>query len=131
MLAQGATQILSGLAQQYAVAGSKPVGGAIAGQFQQGQILEQQVQMQPGKCYTVVAAGLPPIQNVDVQIVAALPMPGLPSPVLAQDQTVSPNAVIGEKPNCFKWAWPVAGAVKIVLSVPQGQGMAAAQVFEK
>ena len=46
------------MATQNAVAGSKPVGSALAGNFQQGQFLESQIQLQPGKCYTVVASGL-------------------------------------------------------------------------
>ncbi len=129
--AQGATQVLGTLAQQYVPAGAKPVGSPLAGQFAQGQTLETVVQMQPGKCYTAVAAGLPPIQDLEVQFVAQLPIPGLPSPVLAQDQTQGTTAVIGEKPNCYKWAWPAGGPVKVVLTAKAGQGMAAAQVYEK
>ena len=55
--AAAATALLTPLAQQHIVAGAKPVGSAVAGQFQTGQSLTQQVQMQPGKCYTIVAAG--------------------------------------------------------------------------
>jgi hypothetical protein len=71
-LAAGAQQVLNGLAQQKAVAGSKPVGSALTGNFQQGQVLETQVQLQPNKCYTVVAAGLPPVAEVNVKFLRSL-----------------------------------------------------------
>jgi hypothetical protein len=128
---QAATPLLTPLGQQHAPAGAKPVGTALAGQFQQGQSLETQVMMNPGKCYTIVAVGLPPIQNVDIQLVPTIAIPGLAAPVLAADQTTGPNAVIGDKPNCYKWAFPIAAMVKVVLTVSAGSGVAAAQVFEK
>jgi hypothetical protein len=129
--AGAATTLLGPLGQQHAPAGAKPLGSAIAGQFQQGQSLEQQVQMSPGKCYTIVAAAPPPVQNVDVQVLPTIQIPGLASPVLAQDKTTAPTAIIGEKPNCVKWPLPVPGAVRVVLTVTAGQGVAAAQVYEK
>jgi hypothetical protein len=59
-----------------------------------------------------------------------LPSIGLPmAPVLAQDQTAAPTAVIGKQPNCFKAM--LSGPVKVVLTVSSGQGVAAAQVYEK
>jgi hypothetical protein len=39
--------------------------------------------------------------------------------------------VLGEKPNCFKWAWPIPAPVKVVVTVTGGQGLAAAQLFGK
>ena len=40
-------------------------------------------------------------------------------------------AIVGDKPNCFKWAFPMSGMMKVVMTVSQGSGVAAAQVFEK
>ncbi|HEV8613729.1 MAG TPA: hypothetical protein VGQ73_09460, partial [Gemmatimonadales bacterium] len=129
--ATGAAQpILNELAKTQAPAGAKPLGSALVGNFQQGQMLEVQVQMQPSKCYTVVAAGLPPVTELTVQLVTVTVLPGL-SPVLAQDQDSGPTAVLGKKPNCFKWPALFAAPVKVVLQVVSGQGLAAAQVFEK
>jgi len=110
------------------VAGSKPVGSAIAGQFQPGQSLTQQIQMQPGKCYTIVAAGVPPVTEVNIQLTSALPGLALTA---AADSDTGATAVIGKKPNCFKWALPAAGPMNLIVSVAAGNGMAAAQVFEK
>lgn len=129
--AQAAIQGLDLLAKDQAP-GAKPVAGtALSGNFQQGQTLEADFQAQPGKCYTVVGAGLPPIQDLDVQIVTVSPIPGFGSPVLATDKTTGPNAVAGEKPNCFKWALMVPASLRVVVSVKSGQGVAAAQVYEK
>jgi hypothetical protein len=128
--AAAATQLLGPLAQQSAP-GAKAVGTAVAGNFQQGQVLETQVQMNPGKCYTIVGAAVPTVTNLDIELVPLMPVPGLTSPVMAADQSQGPTAVVGAAPNCFKWALPVAGPMKVVVRVSAGQGMAAAQVFEK
>jgi hypothetical protein len=130
--AAAATVLLQPLASQHMVAGSKPVGNAVAGQFQQGQSLQHQIQMQPGKCYTIVAAGAPPISEVNIQLVPALPtIPGAAPLTAAADSDTGNTAVIGKKPNCYKWALPVGGPMTLILSVTGGSGPAAAQVFEK
>jgi hypothetical protein len=129
--AAGATQsILTELAKLQAPAGAKPLGGPLVGNFQQGQILERQVQMQPGKCYTVVGAGMPPVGELNIQLLAVTLVPGL-APLLGQDQDTGPQAVLGKKPNCYKWAAPFSAPAKVVLQVASGQGLAAAQVYEK
>ena len=112
------------------MAGAKPVGSAIVGNFQTGQTLEGQLQLQPGKCYTVVAAGVPPVTEVNLQLVAVMPIPGM-VPILAQDSDQGPQAVVGKKPNCYKWPMPVGAPVKVILTVAGGSGIAAAQVYEK
>lgn len=124
------TPMLTPLVQQFAP-GAKPLGAPFAGNFQQGQIVESQVQMTPGKCYTVIGVGAPTVQNLDIELVPLMPVPGLASPVMAADQTQGPTAVVGQAPNCFKWALPVGGPMKVVLRVSAGQGMAGAQVYEK
>ncbi len=130
--AAAAVQLLDPLAKQHAPAGAKKSnGGALAGNFTQGQSLELTLQMQPGVCYTVVAAALPTVQNLDIQMAPVSPLPGVNPPVAAQDQTTGPTAVVGAKPSCFKWAAPIAAPMRIILSVSAGQGIAAAQVYEK
>lgn len=113
------------------MAGAKPVGNVVAAQFQQGQCLETTITMAPGKCYSVVGAALPTVQNLDLALVPSVAVPGLPQVVAASDSAVGPSAVLGEAPNCFKWALPMTGTMKLIVSVSAGQGLAAAQVFEK
>ena len=130
--AAAATALLDPLAKQHAPAGATATsGGALAGNFQQGQSLEVQVQMQPGVCYTIVGAALPTVQNLDIQLAPVSPIPGINAPVLGTDKTTGPTAVVGEKPNCFKWPGPVAAPMRVILTVSAGQGIAAAQVYQK
>jgi hypothetical protein len=126
--ASAATQLLGPLAQQSAP-GAKPVGSAIAGQFQQGQSIEGQVQMQANKCYTIIGVGLPGVQNLDIQLAPFVPLQGLPAAVVAQDQTVGPQAIIGEKATCYRSMLPMP--MKVIVTVSQGAGVAAVQVYEK
>jgi hypothetical protein len=58
------------------------------------------------------------------------PLPGF-NAVLAQDQDTGSTAVVGAKANCIKWAAPFPTPMKIILSVPSGNGVAAGQVYEK
>ena len=129
--AQPVMAALLPLAAQKAMTGAKPVGKVAAAQFQQGQCLETLVNMSPGRCYSVVATALPGVQNLDLSLVPNVAIPGLQQVVAASDNSVGPNAVIGEAPNCFKWALPMAGTMKLIVSVSAGQGLAGAQVFEK
>jgi hypothetical protein len=128
--ASAVVPLLTPLIQQYAP-GGKPVGAAIAGNFQQGQTLEGQVQMNPGKCYTIIGVASPTVQNLDIELVPVMPIPGLASPVMAADQTTGPTAVVGASPNCFKWALQIGAPMKVVVRVSAGQGVAGAQVYEK
>ena len=129
--AQVVTSLIAPLAATAAAPGAKAVGAAIAGNFAQGQSLEQTVQMNPGKCYTIVGAGVPTITNLDIQLVPSIAIPGLPAAVVAADSSQGSTAIVGQQPNCYKWALPMGGTMKVVVSVSAGQGMAAAQVFEK
>ncbi len=122
--------IINELAKQHTVAGAKPLGSVLVGNFQAGQTLEAQVQLQPQKCYTVVATALPPVTELNVQFVAISPIPNV-APVLATDSDTGTVAVIGKKPNCYKWPFPLAAPVKLVMQVTAGSGLAAVQVYEK
>ncbi len=104
-------------------------GGPIAGQFQEGQILEQPVQLQPNRCYTVLAVGAGP-QEVDITLVATTPIPAA-SPVLAQDSGAGTNASLGGRGNCFKWSLPFGVNAKYVVKATRGAGVIAAQFYSK
>jgi len=108
--------------------GMQPDGPSFAGQFQQGQTLEQAFQIQPGKCYSVIGVGVG-ITELDVQIV--LHQPPLPPYVAAQDQGTGPQAVLGGKGQCFKNPLPVGGPAKVVMTATGGAGIGMAQVYSK
>ena len=129
-LTAAVTPLLAQLGASQTVAGSKPLGAAMVGTVGGGQALEQQIMLQPGKCYSVVAAGVPPISELNVQLVAVAVIPGM-APIFATDQDTGPSATLGKKPNCYKWALPLPASVKVVVSAAGGQGVAGAQVYEK
>jgi hypothetical protein len=122
-----ASPILKGTAMQE-TAGMQEDGAAFAGQFQQGQVLEQPIQIQPGRCYTVVAVGIG-ITELDVELV--LHQPPMPEYVAATDSTTGPQAVLGGGGNCFKNPLPVGGPGKIRMRATGGNGIAMAQAYSK
>lgn len=122
--------VLNELAKAHTVAGAKPIGAPLVGNFQTGQTLQGQVQLQPNKCYTVVATALAPVTELNVQLVVATVIPNL-NPVLATDSDSGPTAVLGRKPNCYKWALPLPAPAKVMIQVAAGSGLAAAQIYEK
>jgi len=125
------TPILAGLVKDNVQSGAKPVGDAVVGNFGANQTLEFAVQLQPNKCYTVIAAGLPPVSEVGLQLQLTTVLPGM-APVLAVDSDRGPTAVIGKKSQCYKWTVGVIPAPgKVVVQVPGGTGLVAAQVYEK
>jgi hypothetical protein len=123
--------VLDQLAKDQTQPGAKPVGETLVGNFGTGQTLETQVLLQPNKCYTVVATALPPVTDVNVQLVLMTPLPGM-TPVLAVDQDSGPNAVLGKKATCYKWMFGnIPASAKVVVQVTGGSGLVAAQTYEK
>jgi len=112
------------------MAGMQPATDVVAGQFQQGQVLEQQFQMTMGKCYGAVAVGAG-INEMHIQFVALQPIPGVPNPVLAEDKGTGSQAVLGGGGNCFKWSMPIGINVKVVYTAQAGAGIAAGRVYVK
>ena len=125
-----AQPILQGLAATE-VSGMQPDGSSFAGQFQEGQVLEQPINIQAGKCYSVIGAGMG-ITQLDIQLVVQ-PMPQLPAQVLAQSTAgQGGTAVLGGKAaGCFKNPLPLGGPGKVIVKATQGSGIAAAQVYIK
>lgn len=123
--------LLNELAKKETQPGSKPIGETLVGNFQQGQSLEIPIQLTPNKCYTVVAAALPPVTEVNLQLQLVTPIPGA-APVLAIDQDSGPNAVLGKKTTCYRWMLGVIPApAKVVVQVAGGSGLVVAQAYEK
>jgi hypothetical protein len=122
--------ILQGMASQEAP-GMQPDGQPFAAQFSEGQTLEQTINIQPGKCYTVIGASVG-VQELDIKLIGTPPAP-LPPQVLAQDSSTGGNATLGGKAGggCWKNPLPIGGPGKVVVTATRGSGMAAAQVYVK
>ena len=115
-------------AQQQAP-GMQREGNVAAANFQEGQTMEEPVNLQPGKCYTVLAVGAG-VAEVDIALQLTTPMPGM-NPALAQDSGSGQQAALGGGGNCYKWPWPMAGQAKFVIKATRGAGLVAAQSFVK
>ena len=111
--------------------GMKEDGNAIGGMLAEGGALTQEFMLMPGKCYTILGQGLPPVAELDMQLLAKPLMPSLPPAVLAADQTQGPSASIGGGKNCYKNPFPVAAPVILTLKATKGGGPAGAQVYSK
>ena len=115
-------------AQQQAP-GMQREGNVVAAQFQEGQTMESPVNLQPGKCYTVLAVGAG-VGEVDIQLMLTTPMPGV-NQTLAQDTGSGQQAALGGGGNCYKWPWPMAGQGKYVIKATRGSGIVASQLYTK
>lgn len=81
--------------------------------------------LQPGKCYTIVAISIAPVQELDVIVYGQFPP--LPPGTLAEDSTTGPMATLGGKVGgCGMSPSPLPMPAKIVLRLAKGSGMAAA-----
>lgn len=132
-LAAAATTVLGGLASTNAP-GASPVGVVMAGNFQQGQTLEQTLNMEPGKCYTVVGSSIG-VQQLDATATAVTPLPGL-SPqfgsATGKAGVAGSQVVMGPKDKCLKLALsPIAVPMKVTITAAKGAGLAAAQIYAK
>lgn len=123
-MAAQAAPVMQYFAASHLPAGSRPFGSPFAGQFQEGQGLIKKLQLTAGKCYTIVGMGLPPLTEVDIKLVD--PKDGR---IVLQDETTGPQAVLGSRDQCY--LAEQGGAFSVVLIATQGQGIAAAQVFQK
>jgi hypothetical protein len=129
--AAAVTPALLELGKKEVQPGAKPIGEALVGNFGQGHSLEIPIQLQPNKCYSVVAMGLPPVTEIAVELQLTTIIPGM-APVLAVDQETGPTAVLGRKATCYKWMFGVIPApAKVVVKVTGGSGLVAAQAYEK
>jgi len=110
--------------------GAAAEGMPIAGQFAQGQTLEQPISILGNRCYTIVGASLG-IQQLDIMLVVQ-PTPVSPPMVVAQSSGGGANPVLGGKATgCWRNPTPLTGTGKVILRATSGQGLAAAQVLSK
>lgn len=109
--------------------GMQKEGAPLAGQYQEGQVLEQAFTLQPGKCYTVVAAGVGP-QELEVTLLPQTVIPGLPP--MGSAKGSAQKTVLGGGGNCIKLAlMPVGVPAKWVLKSTRGGGLVAGQLYVK
>jgi hypothetical protein len=118
----------------------EPEGGVVCGVVAQdgGTVTGPTFFLQPGFCYTVLGNALPNVSELDLSFMADLTAAGVPPALaalanapIAVDSDTGAVAAIGGKGSCYKWPWPVPGAVKLVLKARIGSGPVGAQVYKK
>ena len=82
---------------------------------------------QMGQELSGVKPGLALRQRIPEFARASLAVGGVPAGQFATGQTLE---MTGKTPSCFRWALPTA-PMRPIMRVEQGQGMAAAQVYER
>ncbi len=123
-----ATVPLAQLQMQHAP-GSNKEGPVLAGNFQEGQSLEQAFQLMPNRCYTIAGTSVG-VTELDIKLVVLTPMTGQP-PVIAQDNMQGATAVVGADKNCFRWQAPFGANAKWIMTATKGSGPAAGQLYVK
>jgi len=111
--------------------GMKEDGPAIGGMLQEGGTLTQEFNLMPGRCYTILGQGLPPIAQLDLNLSGKALIPGVPPAVLAASSTKGAGASIGAGKNCYKNPFPIAAPVVLTVKATTGSGPAGAQVYSK
>jgi hypothetical protein len=110
-----------------------PEGVAVAGSFQEGQVLEQAIMIMPGKCYTFIAAstGGPGPQELEIQLVAQSIIPGL-VPMMGEQKGAAGKVVLGKGTGCIKLALlPIGVPSKWVIKATRGSGVVVGQAYSK
>jgi len=116
-----------------------PEGSLICENVQEGGVVtSQDFTMYPGFCYTVLGAGLPSVQDVDLQVTLDPAAAGFP-PALAAFVSVPlmvdniANAMTAANPgkDCYKYALPFPGIAKLTVKAKLGAGAVAAQIFKR
>ncbi len=105
-------------------------GPLVAGNFQPGQTLEGQFSIAPGRCYTLVAAGVG-VSSIDLEMFLLAPIPGMQGS-FAKNASKGAQTSIGGRANCVKLALsPVPVNAKWVATAKSGAGIVAVQLYAK
>ncbi|MFW5739078.1 MAG: hypothetical protein ACOC1F_01795 [Myxococcota bacterium] len=109
--------------------GMQPIGSMVRLTLQQGQTSEGQFQLQPGKCYTLVAASMPGV--IETEIKVTMPAP-LTTQVLGQNAAgPNPMPVVWGGEQCYTTPSPIAMPVRLEVTMKQGAGTIGIQPYAK
>jgi hypothetical protein len=106
--------------------GMSPDGQVAKGNLAEGSHVGFVANMDPNKCYTIVAFGAG-MTDLDVNLLA----PPLYNFLAGQDGMVGPTAVIGAAPKPMCPVLPVSVPWKVDLFAKKGAGQVAAQLYSK
>jgi len=130
--ATGGTDLISVGIQQSAQAnapGMRADGTTVRLQLSQGQTSEGQIQLQAGKCYTLIAASNPGVLEVSIKVTMPAPMQ---TQVLGESEAgMNPMPTVW-KGNCYKSPLPMgAMPARLEVTMKSGSGMIGIQPYAK
>lgn len=105
-------------------------GDLIAGRLGAGELVEQEIRLQPGRCYTLIAVGGEGITELDAEIVRMNPVRGK-GDTLAADAATGTTAVIGGGGSCYQYDGKSPTAARFVLRARAGRGVAVSQLYAR
>ena len=109
--------------------GMTPVGSMVRLTLQQGQTSEGQFQLEPGKCYTLVAASMPGVFETEIKV--TMPAP-LNTQVLGQNAAgPNPMPVVWGGGQCYTSPAPMAMPVRLEVTMKSGAGTIGIQPYAK
>lgn len=102
-------------------------GDLIAGKLAPGVFVEQEIRLEPGRCYTLVAVGDDGITELDAEISRMNPVRGK-GDTIAADTSTGPTAIIGGG-TCFTFDGKTPTAARFILRARAGTGVAVSQLY--
>jgi hypothetical protein len=103
-------------------------GDLIAGKLAPGVFVEQEIRLEPGRCYTLVAVGGDGINELDAEIARMNPVRGK-GDTIAADAATGTTAVIGGGGTCFTFDGKAPTAARFILRARAGRGVAVSQLY--
>ena len=113
-----------------AAPGMTALSPAQVAEFDPGEVLVTSLQIDPGRCYTVLAS-IDGIQRLELSLVVAPPMSTFPPMPVAVAVGTPPNVALGAGSSCFKNPMPIPMPASVVVTAAAGKGAAAVQVWSK
>jgi len=109
--------------------GMAPEGQAVRLSLQQGQTAEAQIQLQGGRCYTLIGGSTPGV--LETQIIVTMPSP-LQNQVLGQNAAgMNPMPVVWGGGNCYRSPSPIPMPVRVEVTMKTGTGTIGIQPYSK
>ncbi len=105
-------------------------GDLIAGKLGAGDLVEQEIRLAPGRCYTLIAVGGDGITELDAEILRMSPVRGK-GDTLAADTATGNMAIVGGGGACFTYDGKTPTAARFVLRARAGSGVAVSQLYSR
>lgn len=105
-------------------------GDLIAGKLGPGELVEQEIRLAPGRCYTLIAVGGEGITELDAEIQRLNPVRGK-GDALATDAATGNIAIVGGGGSCFTFDGKTPSAARFVLRARSGSGVAVSQLYAR